>query len=598
MKISGNRAGIVIFLVAWFSVNLGYSQRFVGDRKEERVILSSDQNKDNNKPKLPPGEQLHKKTGNNAMLIMAKKEALIGNINGAREMFRRYTTNYPLDPVGYFELARIEAVQKNFQEAISLTKEAVGLDPANIWFTLFLAELNQMVGNLDDAVETYETIVGQYPGNLDYFYQLAALYLQVERYNDAIRIYDKIEENAGISEDISLQKQKIYLYQNNLKGAENELLELISAFPGESKYHSILAEFYMGNGMADKALGIYKRIAAIDPDNAYIHMSMADYYRKNGNKEKAFEELKIGFGNPNLDVDTKINIMLNFYTVNQIYNDLREEASVLSEILIRTHPKDARVFSIYGDLLIQDQKFSEARETFLKAIAIDSSRYTLWEQILRLDLQLGFFQPLVSHSQRAIELFPEQPLPYLFSGLGKMQLKQNAEALIPLSAGVKLIVDNDDLAAQFYMYQGDALHALNRNQEAFTAYERSLQADGDNAFVLNNYAYYLSLENRELDKAEKMAKKAVTLEPENASFLDTYGWALYKQGKFEEARQWIMKALQNKEETSAEVLEHYGDVLFKLGDPDQALDYWKQALRKGDGSEWLEKKIMEKKLFE
>ena len=598
MKISGNRSKIVFFLATWFVFCQGYSQSYGIENSGAREFFSFCQNKEKSKSKLAPEEQVQKKIGNNAMLIKAKKEALIGNINGAQEMFRRYTANYPHDPVGFFELGRIEAMQKNYFEAISLTKQAVELDPSNIWYSLFLAELDQMIGNIPDAVKIYETIVEKYPENLDYFYQLAALYLQVERYSDAIRIYNKIQESAGISEDISIQKQKIYLYQNNLKGAENELLELISAFPGESKYYSILAEFYMGNGMAEKALEIYKKIAIIDPDNAYIHMSMADYYRKTGNKEKAFEELKMGFGNQNLDVDAKINIMLTFYTVNQIYNDLRGEAFTLSEILIRTHPKDPRTYSIYGDLLIQDQKFPEARETFLKALAIDSSRYAIWEQILRLDLQLGFYQPLVSHSQRTIELFPEQPLPFLFLGLGNMQLKQNAEALNPLSTGLKLVVDNNDLTSQFYMYQGDALHALNRDAEAFTAYERSLQANGDNAYVLNNYAYYLSLEARELDKAEKMAKKAVALEPENTSFLDTYGWVLYKQGKFEDARQWIMKAMQNKEETSAEVLEHYGDVLFKLGEPAMALDYWKQAREKGDGSEWLDKKIMEKKLFE
>ena len=75
-------------------------------------------------------------------------------------------------------------------------------------------------------------------------------------------------------------------------------------------------------------------------------MSMADYYRKTGNKEKAFEELKLGFANPNLDVDTKVNILLSFYTVNQIYNDLKDQAFTLTKILIETHPKDPKVFSI------------------------------------------------------------------------------------------------------------------------------------------------------------------------------------------------------------------------------------------------------------
>lgn len=161
-----------------------------------------------------------------------------------------------------------------------------------------------------------------------------------------------------------------------------------------------------------------------------------------------------------------------------------------------------------------------------------------------------------------------------------------------------MVVNDDQLLAQFYMYQGDALHALDRDTEAYTAYERSLKANDNNAYVLNNYAYYLSLEERDLNKAEKMALKAVNLEPENPSFQDTYGWVLYKQGKFAEAREWIGKAMQSKEETSSEVLEHYGDVLWQLGEKEQALDYWIKAQAKGKGSAFLDKKILEKKLVE
>ena len=148
------------------------------------------------------------------------------------------------------------------------------------------------------------------------------------------------------------------------------------------------------------------------------------------------------------------------------------------------------------------------------------------------------------------------------------------------------------------MYQGDVLHAMKRDAEAFSAYERSLKLKDDNGYVLNNYAYYLSLDGSELDKAEKMSKQAVTLDPENPSFQDTYGWVLFKQRKYKEAAEWILKAVQSKEEPSAEVLEHYGDVLYKLDDKTGALEYWLKAKQKGKGSDLLEKKINEKKYYQ
>jgi tetratricopeptide (TPR) repeat protein len=584
---------LVFLLIGFFFCYLnGEAARVPG------YSLKIEQAKDKGKQKKGKHQQVTENPGNPSMLIDAKKEAIIGNLKGAQDMFRKYVSRYPQDPVGYFELARLESMQKNTDEALRFCREATKLDPDNIWYSLFLAELCQGAGQYQDAIAIYEKIVEKNPEDLDYYYQLASLYLQVEKYRDAIGIYNSIEEKAGVSEDISVQKEKIYLHLNDLKNAENELQKLIAAFPGESRYYSILAEYYIANNMTDKALETYKKIAVMDPENAYIHMSMADYYRKTGNKEKAFEELKLGFANPNLDVDTKVNILLSFYTVNQMYNDLKDQAFTLSEILITTHPKDPKAYSIYGDLLVQDKKFKEARDTFLKVLALDSSKYAVWEEILRLDLQESEYDHLLIYGRKAMELFPEQPLPFLYTGLACLQLKQYEESIKVLTSGIKLVVDNDEILAQFFMYQGDSWHALKNETEAFRAYDKSIQLKDDNAYVLNNYAYYLSIAGSELDKAEKMSKKAVGLDPENSSFQDTYGWVLFKQGKYKDAGEWILKALQNKENANAEVLEHYGDVLYKLGDTTQAVEYWLKAKQKGPGSELLDKKIADKKLYQ
>lgn len=534
---------------------------------------------------------------NNGLLIQAKKEAITGNLKVAQSLFRQYTGRYPNDPVGYFELARIESDLGNYSEALEHCRKACSLDPENVWYALFLAELSLGTSQVKEAIDIYEGIVKRNPGNVDYLYQLAALYVQSEKYKEAIGVYDRIDKIAGVSEEITLQKQKIYLHLNDAGAAEREILRLISAFPEETKYYSILAEFYMANDMPEKALSAYRKVAELEPDNAYIHMSLADYYRKTGDMDMAFNELKLGFATPNLDIDTKVGILLRFYTVNQLYNDLKGQAFELTRILIETHPRDPKAYSIYGDLLLQDNQFPEAREAFLQVLALDSSRYAIWEQVLQLDLRTEKLDHLLEYSKKATELFPDQPLPFLFLGLAHLQLKNPERALRALSSGANLVVDNNALLAQFYMYQGDALHAMKNDAEAFTAYERSLKLDGENSYVLNNYAYYLSLKGTELEKAGTMAKKAVTLAPKNGSFLDTYGWVLFMQGHYAEAAEWILKSIRSDDNPSAEVLEHYGDVLYKLNDPAGALEYWIKARDKGPSNEKLEKKIAEKKYY-
>ncbi len=583
----------LVLLIIFNSPFILLSSVYTGNPDIRTSILFTDEQSD-----ISPDGEKEKPISNLSMLIEAKKEAMIGNTEGAITMFRHYINRYPLDPAGCFELARLEASRQNFSDALHLAQKASELDTENIWYQLFLADLYQQGGKYEKAILIFETIAGKNPENLDYYYQLATLYLMVGDYRNAIRMYDRVEEKAGISEEITLQKNKIYLRLNDMTNAENELRKLIQAFPGESRYYSILAEFFMANGKSIEALEVYKKIAQMEPDNAYIHMSMADYYRKAGKKEKAFEELKLGFANPNLDVDTKVNILLSFYSINEIYSELKDQAFILSKILMDTHPGDPKSHSIYGDLLLQEKKYPEARVSFLKVLALDSSKYIVWEQLLRLDLQLGDYQHLFDYSQRTFELFPEQPLPYLFSGLACYQLKKFEEGIRSLNSGLKLVVSNDEMLAQFYMYLGDTYHALQQDENAFISYEQSLKINGNNAYVLNNYAYYLTLRGRDLEKAERMAKKAVEIEPRNSSFQDTYGWIFYKQGKYSEALEWIGKSLEDKEGVSSEVLEHYGDVLFRLGDTGRAYEYWVKAKKKGGGSSFLEQKLAEKKLYE
>lgn len=541
---------------------------------------------------LRTGNQL----SNPPALIDIKKQIIRGNLQDAEGLLLQYIDRYPSDPVACFELAKILAAKNDFSGAAVYAAKAAELDPSNSWYTVFLAETYQLTGRYDDALLIYEEIVASDPGNLDHSYKLAALCLGLGKYDRALEVYDMIEKQTGISEDLSLQKQQIYLQLKEYRKAEEEIKQLVEANPSESRYYGILAEFYMARKMNREALEQYQKILEVDPDNAYIHMTLADFYRKEGDREKSYAELKKGFANPNLDVDTKVNILLSFYTINEIVTDLKEEAFELARLLTETHPDDPKVYAIYGDLLTQDRQFEEARGAFLQVLARDSSRYIIWEELLRMDLLISDYSHLAAYGHLALELFPEQPVLYLFTALGEFQLKHYQEAERLLSLGVKMVAGNNELLAQFYMYLGDTYHALEQAEASDNAYEKSLQFNDSNAYVLNNYSYYLSLRGMDLEKAESMAKKAVTLDPLNTSFQDTYGWVLYQLGQYEEAKKWIGKSLEDKENVTGEVLEHYGDVLFRLGEIKEAQKYWKQAKEKGGGSAILEQKIVRGKL--
>jgi len=535
---------------------------------------------------------------NSHIFIEANKQRLMGNDKEAISLFKKCINIDPGDAASMFELSKLYIAANKMDEALELSEKAAKIDPENDYYQILYANLLQAYEKYNEAAKVYERIIKYNPNNLEYYNMLAVAYLYDSRPEDAINIYNKLEDKVGISEEFSLKKQNIYLQEKKINKAVIELEKLIEHFPQESKYYAILAEMCIANGLEDKALDAYQKIIEIDPNDPYIHFSLADFYRKQGEKEKAFDELKIGFTNPALDIDSKIQILITYYTVNEIYSDMKEQAFELSEIMVETHPDDPKAYSMYGDFLYQDNQFEKAREAFRKVISLDSSKYLVWEQLLFIESELQDNDALLDESNIAVELFPEQPLPYLFAGGAQYQKKNWDECVNVLNKGLYYVVENPLMEAQFYAYLGDAYNQLGDDVKSDEAYDNVLILNPDNDYVLNNYAYYLSLRNENLEKAAKMAKRATELKPNSSANQDTYGWVLYQLGYYEEAKEWIEKAIRNGADSNPVILEHYGDVLWKLGDEEQANTYWIKAKEAGMGSEFLDKKVKDKILYE
>lgn len=532
---------------------------------------------------------------NTDIFVNANKEKILGNIDKAEELFLQCIEKDPNDAASLFELSKIYSSKNNFDEALQSAEKASEISPENDWYKLYLASLYKKNNEFLKAAEIYDDLIISDPDNIDNYQNLAFSYIYAEKYAKAIETYNIIEDKIGITEEISTQKQKLYLLQNKPEKAVEEIEKLCKYFPTESRYYEILAELCISNNLPDKALESYKKILEIDPENPYIHISLSDFYRKNGDKEKSFEELKIGFSNPNLDIESKIQILLTFYSVSDLYKD---QAFALAEILVKNHPDNPKAHSIKSDFLYRSKDFEAARKELRFVLSLDSNNYIVWEQLLYTELELNDYKSMEAESNAAMSLFPDQPLLYFFNGFANFQLKDYLKAEKSLQRGFNFVVGNNALLGQFYMVLGDIYHNLNDDTQSDKYYGKVLQIDPDNSIVLNNYAYYLSVRGEKLELAEKMSKKSIELDPNNSSSQDTYGWILYKLNKFDEAKNWIEKSIQSGSENSAVVLEHYGDILYKLGNHDEAIKYWKKAKEIGKASDLLDKKIKDGKLYE
>ena len=224
--------------------------------------------------------------------------------------------------------------------------------------------------------------------------------------------------------------------------------------------------------------------------------------------------------------------------------------------------------------------------------------FTVWQQIFFINSDLQDFESLKTYTEEAKEYFPNQALVYFFNGLAYQQTKDYDNAEKAYNRGVKMAGENIELKSQFYSNLGDVYNELKQYKESDDNFEKALALNSRNAYVLNNYSYYLSLRGEQLEKAAEMSKRSNEISPGNSSFLDTYAWIMYKDGKYKEAKEWQLKAIEASDRPSATLLEHLGDILFKLGEKTAAVEKWEEAAQLSGGSEFLPKKIADKQLYE
>jgi len=525
------------------------------------------------------------------------REKTLGNLEAAAKNFSRCVQANPKNSAANYELAQVYNQLNRVNEAVLFAKNAFELEPANKWYAQQYAQCLQRKQEYNEASKVIERTAKLNNNNPDILLSWANSLLMAGKYRDALKIYNQIEKETGINEDIIEQKQRIYLKLGNVDKAAEELKKLVELNPHEPVYLGMLADLYNVNGQPKKAFEYFEKILAIDPENGFVHISLSDYYQSKGETDKANAELKKAFANKQVDIDTKMRILISYFDASEKDINQKSFANELLDLLVQAHPNEAKSYSILGDFLYRDKKIKEARDAFKKALELDNSRFVIWNQILLLDADLSDYEDMYQSGKQATELFANQPNLYLFTGVACIQKKLHYEAIDNFKKGVDLVFDNKPLKAQFYSYLGDSYHAVKDYTNSDKSYDEALKLDPQNIYVLNNYAYYLSLRGDKLEQAEQMSKKVVTLEPNTANYEDTYAWVLFKMSKYDDARFWLEKALQSGGGGNATILEHLGDAYFKLSNTDKALEYWEKAQQK-TSSDILNKKIKDKKWYE
>ena len=483
--------------------------------------------------------------------------------DGAIRNFEQALRFMPDDDASMFELSEQYYNAGRIEEAFQMIQQAANLAPENKWYQIRLGLFYRNLEQYDDFINLYEGLSEKYPDDLEVLSELIDAYLSTGQFDKALKKMDLLEEQVGPNDVFTEQRLNIYKRQGNEKKLMAELERLIKENPENSRYYSMLAQVYTENGKEKEALKLFEKIKELNPDDPYINISLLEYYEKNGNMDKAFNELLAAIRNKNLDLTTKSNIYDYWMNKNQSVAHIDEQAKLCGEAFIETHPDIKLGYLILGSYYIVNENSVESKKLYQKALAIDSTDFYGWQNLIISESRLNENEAVRDHAVAALKYYPMQPVFYWYAGVASAVLKDNENAIYYLDKGRRYTTDKVQMA-NFDAFLGDLYHEEGDEEKAFEAYERTLRNDPDNVLVLNNYAYYLAVKGQDLDKALEMSTKAITMEPDNPTYLDTHAWVLYKKGDYKEAEKHMKKALKLLKEPDATYQEHYDAIQLKL----------------------------------
>lgn len=481
------------------------------------------------------------------------------------------------------------------QEAL---EKAVANAPDNYWYSQGLASLYQQQNELDKAITLLEQMVVRFPAKQDPLFNLLDLYGRQEKYDEVISTLNRLEKRMGKNEQLSMEKFRIYLQMKDDKKAFQEIESLVQEYPMDMRYQVILGDVYLQNGKKQEAYDVYQKVLAAEPDNPMAIFSMASYYKQTGQEELYQQQLDTLLLNKKVTPDTKVGVMRQMIVENEQADKDSTQIIALFDRIMKQEQDDPQIPMLYAQYLLSKNMESESVPVLEQVVDLDPTNKAARMMLIGAAVKKEDYKQIIKVCEPGIEATPDALEFYYYLAVAYNQAEKPDSVISICKRALEHTTADSkkEIVSDFYSILGDMYHTQKQMKEAYAAYDSALVYNPSNIGALNNYAYYLSVERRDLDKAEEMSYKTVKAEPNNATYLDTYAWILFEKGNYAEARIYIDNAMKSEGGDKSDVIvEHCGDIYYMTGDVDGALTYWKKALEMGSESKTLKQKIEKKK---
>jgi tetratricopeptide (TPR) repeat protein len=503
----------------------------------------------------------------------------------SRTMLQTLSKAAPDNDAVWYYLGLDEAMLGNAEAAVSHLRKAVDLDPHNYWYKRRLADLYQAAGEDDMVVQMYESILTEFPDKSEVLYDLLSLYLKQQKYEKALETLGDIEKITGPGEQVAGTRYDIL----RQLGRNEEAIKALEDFNDQFTSPSILSmmgDYYLSEYRDSLALACYEESIRTQSDYVPALLGRTEVFRTTRRYPEYFAAMDEFVDNDNVPAAAK-GMYLGNLTRSldpKIINLHRDGFNEMVDRLTEKHPSDSTILAAAGGYYYSTGQLDKGVECFKKSADLYPASLGQTVTCIQILMMTERWEEVRDRCIAAFDRFQELGfMEYLNSANYYLKdydaVINNCRYLIAREPG------NAELVKNSWTQIGDMYHLKGDSKSAFNAYDKVLKLDASYAPVLNNYAYYLSLEGKQLKKAYTMSKKTVEAEPDNATYLDTFAWILHLMGKDLEAKPFFKHAMLYGGKDSAVIMDHYAEVLYALGEYDLAQVYWDQAKAKNTEGE-------------
>lgn len=504
-----------------------------------------------------------------------------GNVLRASSLFRKEIALNPDNDAAHFYFAGLLAEGKNATDLELAEKhylKAVELDPGNYWYKYTLAAFYENTGRPELATPLLEDLIRRHPGKRSLYFDTASAYMRQNDIDKALECLDKIEANMGKSDMVAITRADLMTRQD--KGNDDRAFEYLEEYYKNCptpRLATMLGDHYQRIYRDSTAIGYYNQALEMDGSSPAAYYGRAHSWQGLRQYDRYFEDMAVFMKNEDIPATAKAEYINHLLENPKFVMAFKANTDDMVDRARTVHIADSTLNNAAGLYYYRTDRKIKAAEIFMQNMNFHPESFTVGFQYLLMLYYSDAWDRTAEVATILLQKFPGQRDPLIIRASAFRQLKQYPSAIEDYKAYNATAPKDSATIMNSLPALGDTYYEAGDYRNAFDCYKKTLRVSPGNTLVLNNYAYFLCLQGKNLKKAREMSRKCIEAEPDNPTYLDTYAWILHNLGQDVEAKAIFKHAMLYGGKENAALLDHYAEVLWALKEYDLAYIYWNQA---------------------